>query len=161
MFFYLIINAFLILFMVLFCVPLLLNQYLFKRDMKKKPLVKSRLMKLIDRYPILYEFSILIWNFPSFKHIYSPIPIVEGESILQVGCGTGLLNKSFENYNIENLDINSNYLRYGYKKKRFLRYMSGSVYKLPYGDNSFDTIIFARCFHHIFKQKKALQECNR
>ena len=142
---------------------LFLNQQDYKANINRNLLYKSFIVKILEKYPLLYEVSIFIWNFPMFNRIYSILPELTGK-VFQVGCGTGLLNTYYKNKNdvdFVNLDINMAYLKYGYRKKRFKSFLCASIYNVPLEDKSFSTIIFARCFHHIRNHKKALSECLR
>jgi len=142
---------------------LLLNQLNYKANTKSNLLYRSFIVKILEKHPLLYEVSVFVWNFPMFNKIYSILPELSGK-VLQVGCGTGLLNAYYKNKNdvdFVNLDINMAYLKYGYRKKRFKSYLCASIHCVPLEDKSFDIIIFARCFHHIRNHKSALSECAR
>jgi len=142
---------------------LFFNQQDYKANIKSNLLYKSFIVKILEKHPLLYEVSIFVWNFPMFNKIYSILPKLSGK-VLQVGCGTGLLNTYYKNKNdidFVNLDINMAYIKYGYRKSRFKSYLCASIYSVPLEDKSFDVIIFARCFHHIRKHKSALSECLR
>ena len=158
-----IVNFYLLIVGILLYPLILVNQVLYRR--KKGLFTRSLITRILDKSPRIYEYSLLVWNFPIMKRIYRPIQINTADSILQVGCGTGIFNKCFaeEKFEITNLDINENYLDYGMKKKRFdaQKVMNESVYDINCEAESFDLILFARCFHHIRHQKKALNECSR
>lgn len=148
----------------IFLFPILFfNQLNYKANIKRNLLYKSFIVKILEKHPLLYEVSIFIWNFPMFDKIYSVLPDFFGK-VLQVGCGTGLLNTYYKNRNdvdFVNLDINMAFLKYGYRKRRLKSYLCANIYSVPLEDKSFDAIIFARCFHHIRNHKSALSECLR
>lgn len=159
---YCIVNVFLITLKVIFLVPFITHHILFIKNKKKKIFEQSIVVRLLGRYPRIYECSILIWNFPLWKEIYKTIELKEGENLLQIGCGTGLFNKQSKvKLHIDNLDINERYLNYGRKKGRYQKFIIGSVYNLECSDAIYDTVLLARCFHHLKKQRKALCECVR
>lgn len=162
---YLIVNMFLLFLKIVFLIPLLLHHIIFIKKKKTKPFQQSLMTKILCKYPLVYECSILIWNFPILGRIYSPIELHENTYILQVGCGTGLFNKYIKKkankISIDNLDINEEYLMYGKEKKRFPNYILGSIYNLECEDNTYDVIFFARCFHHLKNPRKVLLECYR
>lgn len=107
-------RIFLISLKIVFFIPIVIHRSMFTKRRKKKPFEPSLAVRLLEKNPFIYECSILIWNFPVWKGIYKKINLIEGEQVLQVGCGTGLLNKVIsEKINIDNLDINENYLKYG------------------------------------------------
>lgn len=155
------INTFYFLFLLVFAVPLIINHICFKRKKKKKPFAASPLVDLLERHPILYELSIVVWNFPVGRRIYSAVPIEGKDNVLQVGCGTGLFNRLRPEARTVNLDINEKYLAYGVRHGRFQQTVCQSVYDLEFEPGSFSAVLFARCFHHIRHQKKALAVCGR
>jgi SAM-dependent methyltransferase len=92
------------------------------------------------------------------------LPQVAGD-VLQVGCGTGFLNKFWSqrrDVRLTNMDCNLHALRLGVQLNRFSDYVHASIDKpTPLADETFDTIIFGRSFHHVRNHKKALRECHR
>lgn len=142
---------------------LFFNRMDYKKKIKGNPLYKSVLVGLLEKHPLLYELSILYWNYPMFGRLYDILPPMKG-NVLQVGCGTGLLNKRYRkrsDIRFINLDLNKKALAYGKRKKRFDTYMHANIYNTPLEDHSVDVIIFARCFHHIKNHKRAFLECER
>ncbi|WP_248925699.1 class I SAM-dependent methyltransferase [Paenibacillus hamazuiensis] len=139
------------------------NKRDFSRQTKKNPFYVSKLVRLIEKHPLLYELSMYVLNFPHPTSVYRFFPPMEGK-VLQVGCGTGLLNKWARHMGgaeFVNLDINERYLQYGLKKGRYQNTVHSGIYDVPLEDESFDIIVFARCFHHIRHHKKAFKECAR
>ncbi len=144
-----------------------LNKKDFKKSTKNNPFYISKLVKLQLKYPILYELAMYVQNFPKPTSVYSILPELSGR-VLQVGCGTGLLNKyceknssKYKDVKFVNMDLNLNSLLFGKKRNRFDDYVHADICNVPLEDESFDTIIFARCFHHIKYQKKMFKECTR
>lgn len=155
--------VFVTLFLILFpC--LLLNAIDYKWNVRRKPFYTSKIVQLCNKYPLIYNISQLFLNFPLYENVYRIVPKVSGK-VLHVGCGTGLLNrcykKKYGDAEMVNLDANINMLKYGVKKNAFRSYVHASIYDVPIDDNYFDTIIFARCLHHIRDHKKAFRECSR
>lgn len=141
----------------------LYNKIDHKIKVKKNPFYTSKFVRLANRYPIFYEMINSIWNFPLQKNIYSILPQLSGV-VLQVGCGTGLLNQYYKhNKEIQliNLDLNINSLKYGVRHKRYKDYIHSDINKAPIEDNSVDFIVFARCYHHIRHHKKTFKACQR
>jgi SAM-dependent methyltransferase len=139
------------------------NRIDFKRNTRKNPFYVSRLVRFIERNPIFYEIAMLVQNFPVPKNVYKLLPEVKGD-VLQVGCGTGLLNKYWKDrkdIRLVNLDTNLHSLQCGLKWGRYASFIHSGIYDVPLESQSFDTIIFARCFHHIKYHKKAFAECAR
>ncbi|MCD4653667.1 class I SAM-dependent methyltransferase [bacterium] len=88
------------------------------------------------------------------------------KSILEVGCGDGqLLDWSRETLNFQGLTVG---LEPGYEvlqtgKSRFIHLLliTGSIYDLPFPDNSFDLITVPEVFEHLKYPQKALTEVCR
>jgi len=147
------------------CSPIYyLNRWDFRRQTKRNPFYTSRLVKLQSRFPLLYEAAMVVQNFPSTRLVYGILPRVRGD-VLQVGCGTGLLNKCLDrlaDVRLTNLDSNLKALQLGVRLGRFKEYVHAPIDKpTPFADGSFDVVIFARCLHHVKKHKNALAECAR
>ena len=141
-----------------------LNRWHFNRKRKRNPFYTSMLVRLENRYPLLYELAMLAQNFPAWHHVYDVLPTFSGD-VLQVGCGTGLLNKHMRrraDVRLTNLDANINALRVGTSLRRYSDCIHACIDKrTPLPDRSFDVILFARCFHHIRNHRKAFEECAR
>jgi ubiquinone/menaquinone biosynthesis C-methylase UbiE len=137
----------------------------FKRNVKRNPLYRSKFVQLNEKYPILYDMMIYFVNFPLHSGVYKLFPDEIKGDVLQVGCGTGLLNTYFKKrkkqINFVNLDSNINALQYGKRKKRYDSYLHSSIEKVALPDKSFDYILFSRCFHHVRSTKKTFRECAR
>ncbi|ETT31389.1 class I SAM-dependent methyltransferase [Paenibacillus sp. FSL H7-0942] len=156
-------SVFIILFLLLTPVYYL-NKWDFKRHKKRNPFYTSKLVRLQERYPIFYELAMYVQNFPIPRNVYKVLPPLKGD-VLQVGCGTGLLNKYLrkqKDVRFLNMDPNINALKLGKKWGRFNSYIHAFIDKptsLP--DHSCDMILFARSFHHIRYHKKAFIESCR
>jgi len=153
-----------------FCIilfPLLfVNTIVHKRRIKKNPFYKSYIVRLYERFPLAYEAYILVMNFPLFYNVYNVLPPLS-DRVLQVGCGTGALNiylrkkNKLKDIDLYNLDTNINSINYGLKRKAFTNYIHSDIKNAPFEDGYFDTIVFARCLHHIKNHKKVFKECER
>lgn len=150
-------------FFILFYPLYALNKWDYKKQMKKNPRYVSWYVRLAEQHPFLYDVGTFFLNYPMPTKVYDILPPLWGR-VLQVGCGTGLLNKhQRRGTHIEwiNMDVNEHALQYGLKKKRFKDVLHAGIYDVPLEDKSVDIIIFARCFHHIRNQKKTFRECER
>jgi len=156
-------TAFVVLFVLLSPIYFL-NRWDFKRKTRRNPFYASKLVVLQERWPILYELAMFAQNFPVSSHVYKALPPLNGD-VLQVGCGTGLLNKFLQNrkdLRLVNMDPNPRALALGCRLKRYTTFVHAFIDKptdLP--DHSFDTILFARSFHHVRNHKRAFKECAR
>jgi len=141
-----------------------LNRWDFKRNTKRNPFYTSKLVRLQERYPPLYDLAQWVQNFPVAHRVYKVLPDFSGD-VLQVGCGTGLLNQYMRgrsDIRFTNLDPNPNALYFGVKLKRYSTCVNAYIDKpTPLQDQSFDVILFARSFHHVRNHKKAFKECSR
>ena len=141
-----------------------LNRWNFNRRKKANPFYVSKIVRLMERYPLLYEAAQVVENFPIHQRIYDVLPVLSGD-VLQVGCGTGLLNKYLRGrtgIRLTNLDPNVHALRMGVRLGRYSDYVVGYIDKrTPLPDASFDMVVFAQSFHHIRNHKKAFEECAR
>ena len=141
-----------------------LSRWDFMHGKKRNPFYASWIVRLKERYPLLYEFAQVIENFPAWHRIYEVLPEFSGD-VLQVGCGTGLLNKFLRHRSdirFTNLDPNLNALRMGVRLKRYSEYVQGYIdRRIPLADRSFDVVVFAQSFHHIRNHRKAFAECGR
>ena len=131
---------------------------------KRNPLYHSRIVRLMERFPLLYELAQVVENFPVWDRIYEAMPSFSG-TVLQVGCGTGLLNRFLRHrtdIRLTNLDPNLNALRMGVRLRRYSSYVCGYIDRdTQLEARSFDAIVFPQSFHHIRNHKKAFAECDR
>jgi SAM-dependent methyltransferase len=152
------------LFMVLLGPLYLANKLHFRQMIKSRPLAASLLVRAQQRWPILYEAAMLFQNFPLYDAVYARIA-VDGERILQVGCGTGLFNRYLRRTSGRSICNVEPHAAAVALAKRWGRLIDASCLsiteRLPYPDKSFDQIIFARSFHHIHRHRKAFIECAR
>lgn len=142
-----------------------LNRYDLLRLKKKmkNPFYTSKFVRFMYRHPIIYEIELLLQNFPKPSRVFDVLPEMSGE-VLQVGCGPGLLNKYYRNntsIHFTNLDVNLPSLKLGKRMGRFDSYVHADICKAPFPDETFDVVLFARCFHHIRRTRKALEESLR
>jgi SAM-dependent methyltransferase len=156
-----------ILFVVLFAIlsPVYyVNRWNFVRGKKRNPFYTSLLVRAEQRYPWLYELAAYLENFPRWERVYDILPDFSGD-VLQVGCGTGLLNRhlrSRDDIRFTNLDVNVKALRFGLYLKRFATFVHAAIDRgTSFADESFDVVLFSRSFHHIRYHKRALKECAR
>jgi ubiquinone/menaquinone biosynthesis C-methylase UbiE len=156
--------SFVVLFLVFFPL-LLLNGAIYNKKRRRRPFYKSFIVKMAQRHPRWFDLSMYLLSFPLFSDIYAYLPDLSGR-ILHIGCGTGLLNRYLNAHKkgtirpeLINLDTNSKYLHFGRQKKRILNAVCGNISAAPFRENSFDAVIFARCFHHIKNHKLSIEEC--
>jgi len=108
------------------------------------------------------------WFDPLNKKIAQEINPKKEASILDVGCGWGLLLKQLSlldrNLKLFGIDISPEMVKVA--KNNFLENLEieikeGSADKLPYKDNTFDYVTCILSFHHHPNSLRSLQEMNR
>jgi len=141
-----------------------LNRWDFSWRKRRNPFYTSKLVRIKEAYPLLYELATFVENFPAWHRVYGVLPHISGD-VLQVGCGTGLLNRFLRaraDVRLTNLDTNMQALQAGVRLRRYSKFVHASIDKrTPFPDKTFDGVVFARCFHHVRDHKRALAECAR
>jgi ubiquinone/menaquinone biosynthesis C-methylase UbiE len=86
-----------------------------------------------------------------------------GQSLLDVGCGTGYFSQCFQQSGLEvtGLDPDSAMIEFAKTKESQVKYIEGDVLALPFTDNSFDycSAITSLCF--VAEPEKAISEMLR
>lgn len=90
------------------------------------------------------------------------IRLIEGEKVLEVGCGYGFLTdiltkRGYDSYGI---DIDDESIEIGHTLYPQANLRVADAYKLPFEDSSFDTVIFHEVIHHL-DFDRALKEAYR
>ena len=106
---------------------------------------------------------LLLWNF--FRNFTDLMATKKVDSILDVGCGEGFtLNRLKEKgigKQLEGLEYLQTAIQLGKKTYPDIKIIQGSIYELPYKDNSFDLVLCTEVLEHLEEQKKALKELVR
>lgn len=88
---------------------------------------------------------------------------IKGQDILDAGCGEGItlekLVKQFTQGNIVGIDTEAENIDICQQHK--LPVQAGSVYQIPFADNSFDTVLFSEVIEHLDSPDQALAEIAR
>src|SRR5258708_16302348 len=107
--------------------------------------------------------QLLINNF--FKTLIKTIQPLHLESILDVGCGEGFtLNKlkaAGIGKKLEGIEYLDEAIKLGKKYHPDIVIKKGTIYDLPYKDNSFDLLLCTEVLEHLEYPKKALKELVR
>ena len=118
--------------------------------------------KYISKNPI-----IVFLNNHFLSSIASFVEPINSSNILDVGCGEGIVtnyltNKlSIKENRIAGLDIESNLLRIAKSINPRVQFYRGSVYELPFQDNSFDLVLALEILEHLEFPERAIRELNR
>jgi len=125
-----------------------------------KALFPTNFVKHTSKNPIQ---KFLINNF--YGSLTSTIKDLSINTILDAGCGEGFTMNKLVNLKIgkkiEGVEYSEDSIRYGKKLFPKLMIKQGSVYDLPYKNNSFDLIICTEVLEHLEEPSKALQEMLR
>jgi 2-polyprenyl-3-methyl-5-hydroxy-6-metoxy-1,4-benzoquinol methylase len=127
--------------------------------MTKTPL-PTNFVKHTSKNPIQ---KLLIKNF--YFSLISLAKPLKAESILDAGCGEGFtmkkLLKSGVGKKIEGIEYSKDSILLGKKLFPYLTFKEGSVYELPYQDNSFDLVVCTEVLEHLEEPSKVLKEILR
>ncbi len=107
--------------------------------------------------------KLLIKNF--YSQFISLIKPLKPESVLDAGCGEGFsLNKLRENNigkKLEGIENSKTAIDISKKINSKLNIKLGSVYSLPYKDNSFDLVICTEVLEHLDNPERGLSQVMR
>lgn len=83
---------------------------------------------------------------------------LKGKRVLEVGAGNGYFSNILRKLcNLTVLDISSHQLKYNPEKQQYI----GSVYKLPFKDDSYDVVLCSNLLHHLDFPQDAVNEMKR
>eukprot|EP00899_Mesostigma_viride_P012668 jgi/Mesvir1/21401/Mv20880-RA.1 len=104
------------------------------------------------------------------KQVCGAAPIVDGQRVLDVGCGIGgttaLLNDTFMNMELVGLNIDARQLERARelvtpRKNNSVQFVEGNAVKLPFPDASFDHVLAVECIFHFPSRKEFFAEAFR
>lgn len=105
----------------------------------------------------------LIKNY--YSSLISLVKPLRPESVLDAGCGEGFtmdkISKSGLVKKIEGIEYSKDSIILGKKLFPNLKFTQGTVYELPYKNNSFDLVICTEVLEHLEDPTKALKEMLR
>lgn len=119
--------------------------------------------KLLERFPLAYEFSFRVVHFPTWRKRFAAIlPHLSPGRTLEIGCGTGNSSKVIlgGNPDIIHLDINPRYLCFA-RKRGVDDLVLGDGCCLPFLSGSFAQVVVIDAFHHIFDSDVLFREAHR
>lgn len=101
-----------------------------------------------------------------FHRMNEMLAETEPRSVLDAGCGEGFvldyLAKRHPDVRLTGVDLSDEAVAFA--RERFgdvAQFRTGSVYKLPFSDNSFDTVLCSEVLEHLDEPGRAIQELKR
>ncbi|MBY0579726.1 MAG: class I SAM-dependent methyltransferase [Burkholderiales bacterium] len=101
-----------------------------------------------------------------YRLIVSMLAPLPGETLLDVGCGTGYFTRQFANdaivRSVIGVDADFNMIRFASEQSnQGINFMAADACKLPFRDKSFDLVVSVTALCFIREEKAALQEMLR
>ncbi|MEX2401388.1 MAG: class I SAM-dependent methyltransferase [Rhodothermales bacterium] len=101
-----------------------------------------------------------------YSELIDAIGRTECDSLLDAGCGEGFVldavAKEYPDMRLSGIDVSEKAIEYA--KSHFgdrARFRPGSVYKLPFSDKSFDTVLCSEVLEHLEDPNRAIEELKR
>jgi len=91
-------------------------------------------------------------------------PLSDGDTVLDVGCGNGRLINSLKQKNLikaYGIDISSQMINECRERYRNIDFQVSNGERLPFNDNSFDTVIICCVLHHLNNPQGFFLEAHR
>ena len=125
-----------------------------KKTEQKSNFKRNLKMGILYHHPLIYDFAIWL-NDPTHLIPKTIVKSIEGNSILDLGCGSGaLLSYIPKNYMYTGLDLNKKFLSFAQKKGRgqfFCRDILGDL-----SNFKADTVILSDILHHVTPNQQML-----
>ena len=100
-----------------------------------------------------------------FVALIAEVRALHPTSILDAGCGEGFTLERFRlagvGAHLEGIDLNPGAIDLGRTPHPHLALTQGSVYQLPYADNTFDLVVCTEVLEHLERPADALTELSR
>jgi SAM-dependent methyltransferase len=112
-------------------------------------------------------FNLLRWvleaGYRGEKEVLRSEGIAEAASILDLGCGTGVMAGSFRPESYVGVDVNARYVAHARGTKSRYRFEVTDGRSLPFADGSFEAVLIAGVIHHLddASAQSLLQESRR
>ena len=137
-------------------------------ETKKKEVETKNLKNFYDSIEgDVYEKARKSWFLPRrFWHVHKNREVVkrvEGEDILDVGCGSGTIVKRLlkKGKKVIGMDIGKKFVGFCHSRYKNAVFCEADAQFLPFLDKCFDTIVCSEVIEHLENPEKALKEFNR
>jgi len=134
-------------------------------ETKKREVMTRNLKSFYDSIQgDVYEKACKSWFLPRrLWHLHKNREVVKkvtGKRVLEVGCGSGTIVKRLlhKGKNVFGVDIGKKFLNFCHSSYKDAFFCSADAEKLPFSDNSFDTIICSEVIEHLSEPEKSLKE---
>lgn len=120
-----------------------------------------------NHHKYTFKNGLYSWHLRVFmERMYELLAASNAQSVLDAGCGEGFvvdfLSAKDPTLRLTGLDLSEEAVAYA--SARFggkARFRTGSIYKLPFSDNSFDTILCSEVLEHLDDPARAIKEMKR
>jgi SAM-dependent methyltransferase len=113
---------------------------------------------LIYHFPRFYELVLKIIHRGNaekrYEHIASKIK--KNETVLDLGCGTGILNRFIEKCKYLGFELNGKFVKYA--KKKGFNVIRKNIFDFSSYPKKIDTIVLCDVLHHVYPRHKFLLE---
>lgn len=100
-----------------------------------------------------------------YTYVLKELKALQPDTILDVGCGEGFTLRKLKDAKIgkklEGIEYLDRAIELGKKENPDITIKKGTIYTLPYKDNSFDVVVCTEVLEHLEEPEKALQELIR
>ncbi len=107
------------------------------------------------------------WHLHAFlERVYQLLDQTDAQSVLDAGCGEGFVTRYLAQQNpawrLTGVDLSREAIAYAQEHfGELARFCTGSLYKLPFSDNSFDTVLCSEVLEHLDDTRRAVNELKR
>lgn len=121
--------------------------------------MKDKTLTYIKRYLKRAPIALALWRSIEAKYV-ATAPLTS--PVLDIGCGFGEFAEVFFEKPIDvGLDIDYREITHAMKTGKYISYTLADARKMPYADNTFQTVLSISTLEHIKNPEKVIQEAYR